>query len=203
MLATLREGAEIVLFIYSSYLAYVPLDQLFFGFITGVVGGAIIGLSIYFQLTKNMSEGEIKIDVKDRQINCQVCYEDKIVECFYTFRCGHSVCKDCYKKMKDKERCYYCRQEIMDEKMVEKYKISLWTINLMMLFDMFYVAFLFIITGESSKKLVILFCVDEVYSMLILMVMILNGFESVSTIYNILTCIVKSVWIIMMFVVKI
>ena len=150
-----------------------------------------------------MSEGEIKIDVKDRQINCQVCFEDKIIECFYTFRCGHSVCKDCYKKMKDKERCFYCRQEIQDEKMVEKYKKSLWIMNLMMLFDMFYVAFLFIITGESSKKLVILFCVDEVYSMLILMAMILNGFESVSTIYNILTCIVKSVWIIMMFVVKI
>ena len=150
-----------------------------------------------------MSEGEVKIDIKDNHINCQVCLEDKSVKCFYTFRCNHSVCKDCYKKMKDKYRCYYCRQEIMDEKLVEKYKMILWTMNLMMLFDMFYVAFLFIITGVTSKKLVILFFVDEIYSMLVLMAMILNGFESVSTFYNILTCILKNVWIIMMFIVKI
>ena len=149
-----------------------------------------------------MSEGEVKIDIEDRQNNCQVCFEDKSVKYFYTFRCGHSVCKNCYKKIKDKYRCYYCRQELMDEKIVKMYKKSLLMLILMMMFDTIYTASLFIITNVSSKIVIILVYVDTI-NLLILLIMMIYRLDGPSIVSNILTCILKIVWIIMLFIINV
>jgi len=51
-LAVVREGAEVVLFIYSSFLTGERLSSLIAGGSLGMVAGAAVGLALYYGLTK-------------------------------------------------------------------------------------------------------------------------------------------------------
>ncbi len=52
LLSVLREGAEIVLFTYSYFLAETPTYQIAFGLLLGTIFGLIVGASLYFGLIK-------------------------------------------------------------------------------------------------------------------------------------------------------
>ncbi len=53
-LATLREGAEIVLFTYSQSLIGVPAFSIISGGIIGLIGGSLVGFALYFGLLKTV-----------------------------------------------------------------------------------------------------------------------------------------------------
>ena len=52
MLSTLREGAEVVLFLYSSYISGLEKLSLISGFAIGSVAGASVGFALYFGILK-------------------------------------------------------------------------------------------------------------------------------------------------------
>lgn len=51
-LSVLREGAEIVLFTYSYYVAGTALNEIIFGLIAGVIAGSAVGLALYLGIIK-------------------------------------------------------------------------------------------------------------------------------------------------------
>lgn len=51
-LSVLREGSEIVLFTYSSYISRVPFGDILFGLLGGLILGVIFGLALYFGILK-------------------------------------------------------------------------------------------------------------------------------------------------------
>jgi high-affinity iron transporter len=55
-LSVLREGAEIVLFSYSYYMAGTDIYELVFGGLLGLLLGVIVGLSFYFGLLKTLGK---------------------------------------------------------------------------------------------------------------------------------------------------
>ena len=162
-----------------------------------------------------MSESEVKIVVdelrssprsvnKENEKECEVCFESKDLECFYTFRCKHSICKMCYSKLKDKDRCCFCRQEIVDEEVVKKFVKMTQYYYLMMLFDMFFTVFIYLWTRMTDKILLIIFFVEMMYVLIVLPFLLIRcGFEVPPLFYNILICALKMAWIITLFVIKI
>jgi len=51
-LSVLREGAEIVLFTYSYYVAETALSEIVFGLLFGVIAGSLVGLALYLGIIK-------------------------------------------------------------------------------------------------------------------------------------------------------
>lgn len=52
LFSTLREGAEVVLFAYSSYISGVAIDQIFLGLFIGLSLGISFGFALYFGMLK-------------------------------------------------------------------------------------------------------------------------------------------------------
>lgn len=142
--------------------------------------------------TENNSNSTQRINV----VNCPVCLDDKHISHFFKFRCSHSICKQCYKKLKDKERCFYCRAEIIDKEVYEAFNKLLVRYLLLIVVDLFIIAFSFMTFTIDKRSLIVVFYIEMCYSSFLPFILIKCKFDLPPPMYsNVLGCL-KLNWLI-------
>lgn len=135
-------------------------------------------------------------------VNCPICLDDKHLSHFFKFKCSHFLCKQCYKKLKDKERCFYCRTEIIDRKAYETFNILLVRYLLWIVIDLFMVAFIFMTFTIDNRSLVIVFYIEVFYSSLLPLLLIRYDLDFPPPMYSNILCCLKINWLVFLMLSK-
>jgi len=134
--------------------------------------------------------------------NCPVCLEDKHTSYFFKFRCSHSICKTCYKNLRNKEKCFYCRADIMDKEAHEMFQKILLRYLLWISIDLFCTAFNLITLTLDKRSLMIVFYIEIAYSSILPFLLIKRGFNVPHSSYNIILLCLKINWFIFLIISK-
>lgn len=135
--------------------------------------------------------------------NCPVCLEDKHMSYFFKFRCSHSICKTCYRNLRNKEKCFYCRADIMDKEAYEMFQKILIRYLLWISIDLFCIAFNLMTLTLDKRSLTIVFYIEMAYSSILPFLLIKRGFNVPPSSYNIILLCLKINWFIFLIISKI
>jgi hypothetical protein len=135
-------------------------------------------------------------------MECSVCLEHKKTDQFFTFRCKHSVCKTCYKSLQDKNRCFYCRQDIMDKELCIRLDHIFFFYLAFILLDLFYTSIVFILFTNSKSLFVILFYSEMVYGSLLIILLNCFYFDKPPILYTFVMLLIKIGWIVLVCVME-
>ena len=135
-------------------------------------------------------------------MECSVCFELKKSKEFFTFRCNHSVCQSCYNKIQDKNRCFYCRQEIVDETLCKQFDKVFFLYLAIVIFDLFYTSIIFIMFTVKRSLFAILFYSEMIYAALLIILLNFFCFDKPPVLYNFVMILFKLSWIVLLCIVE-
>jgi len=135
-----------------------------------------------------------------KYLSCPLCLEDKDVKQVFTFRCGHSLCRDCYKNLKSKEKCVDCNEYIMDRDVAKKFDRVTKFYTASIITDIIYISTLLFIFQNFKTAVYVLFCLDFA-SVVLLTVLIMKCDALVPSLkYNWIATALRINWIVYMVV---
>lgn len=135
-----------------------------------------------------------------KYLNCPSCLEDKEMKQVFTFRCGHSLCRDCYINLKNKERCIECHEYIIDRDVTKKFDLVTKFYVGSIITDIMYISALLIIFQNFKTAVYVLFCIDFAAAVLLTVLIVKCDALVPSLKYNWIATALRINWMVYMIV---